>query len=125
MIYSRRITEAKQSLGASFNIKAKAKELRKKQTEQEKALWNRLRNKQQNGKYFRRQHPYNIYILDFYCFESNLAIEIDGEIHLQQLKYDLERTRFLESSGLKVLRFKNEDIEKRIEWVIEEINKFL
>jgi len=125
MIYSRRIVEAKQNLGASFNIKAKAKELRKNQTEQERALWSRLRKRQQNGKYFRKQHQYNIYILDFYCFESNLAIEIDGEIHLQQLKYDLERTRFLESSGLKVLRFKNEDVEKRIEWVIKEVNKFL
>jgi len=125
MIYSRRIVEAKQNLGASFNIKAKAKELRKNQTEQERALWSRLRKRQQNGKYFRRQHPYNIYILDFYCFESNLVIEIDGEIHLRQRKYDLERTRFLESSGLKVLRFKNEDVEKQIEWVIKEINKFL
>jgi very-short-patch-repair endonuclease len=125
MIYSRRIVEAKQNLGASFNIKAKARELRKNQTKQERALWSRLRKRQQNGKHFRKQHPYNIYILDFYCFESNLAIEIDGEIHLQRLKYDLERTRFLESSGLKVLRFKNEDVEKRIEWVIKEINKFL
>jgi very-short-patch-repair endonuclease len=125
MIYSRRIIEAKQNLGASYNIKAKAKKLRKNQTEQEKALWDRLRNRQQNGKRFRRQHPYNIYILDFYCFESNLAIEIDGEIHLKQKVYDLERTRFLESSGLKVLRFKNEDIDKHIEWVIEEIIKFL
>jgi len=125
MIYSRRIVEAKQNLGASLNIKVKAKELRKNQTEQEKVLWKRLRNRQQGGKHFRRQHPYNIYILDFYCFESSLAIEIDGEIHLKQKEYDLERTRFLESSGLKVLRFRNEEIEKRIEWVIKEIGKFL
>ena len=125
MIYSRRIIEAKQNLGASLNIKAKAKELRKNQTKQEKALWDRLRNRQLSGKHFRRQHPYNIYIIDFYCFESSLAIEIDGEIHLKQKEYDLERTRFLESSGLMVLRFKNEDIEKRIEWVIKEINKFI
>jgi very-short-patch-repair endonuclease len=125
MIYSRRIIEAKQNLGASLNIKVKAKELRKNQTVQEKALWNRLRNRQQRGKHFRRHHPYNIYILDFYCFESSLAIEVDGEIHLKQKVYDLERTRFLESSGLMVLRFNNEDIEKRIDWVIKEINKFL
>jgi len=125
MIYSRRIIEAKQNLGASYNIKAKAKKLRKNLTVQEKALWVRLRNRQQNGKHFRRQHPYNIYILDFYCFESSLAIEIDGKIHLKQKVYDQERTKFLESSGLKVLRFKNEDIDQRLEWVIEEIIKFL
>jgi len=125
MIYSRRIIEAKQNLGASYNIKAKAKKLRKNLTVQEKALWVRLRNSQQNGKHFRRQHPYNIYILDFYCFESSLAIEIDGKIHLKQKVYDQERTKFLESSGLKVLRFKNEDIDQRLEWVIEEIIKFL
>ena len=100
MIYSRRIIEAKQNLGVSLNIKAKAKELRKNQTKQEKALWDRLRNRQLSGKHFRRQHPYNIYIIDFYCFESSLAIEIDGEIHLKQKEHDLERTGVLESSRI-------------------------
>ncbi len=72
-----------------------------------------------NGMHFRKQHPYNIYILDFFCFKANLAIEVEGKIHLKKMEYDKERTRFLESSGLKVLRFKNEDVEKRIDWVIE------
>jgi len=75
--------------------------------------------------YFRRQYPYNIYVLDFYCFEANLVIEVDGKIHLNNKAYDDERTRFLESSGLKVIRFKNEDIETRLEWVIEKINNAL
>lgn len=125
MIYSKRIVEGKQNLGASYNIKAKSRELRKNMTIQEKILWNKLRKKQQNGMHFRRQHPYGIYILDFYCFEANLALEVDGEIHLSKKEYDKERTRFLESSGLKVLRFKNEDIETQIDWVIKLINKYL
>ena len=125
MIYSRRIIEGKQNLGASHNIKFKARELRKNLTVQEKKLWDRIRRRQQNGKHFRKQHPYNIYILDFFCFEANLAIEVEGKIHLRKKEYDEERTRFLESSGLKVLRFKNEDIDTRIDWVIGIINKYL
>lgn len=125
MVYSKRIIEAKQNLEASFNIKIKARELRKHQTKEEKILWKRIRNGQLGGNYFRRQHPYNIYILDFFCFKAKLAIEIDGKIHLKRKNYDLERTKFLESSGLTVLRFKNKDIEEHIEWVIQEIDKCL
>jgi very-short-patch-repair endonuclease len=125
MVYSRRIIEAKQNLGASYNIKAKARELRATMTDSEKILWNKLRKRQLNGMYFRRQHPYNIYILDFYCFEANLVIEVDGEIHLKQRLYDEGRTKFLESSGVKVLRFTNKDIETKLDWVINRINKHL
>jgi len=125
MIYSRRIVEGKQNLGASSGIKSKAQELRKNLTIQEKLLWDRIRRRQLNGMHFRKQHPYNIYILDFFCFKANLAIEVEGKIHLKKKEYDKERTRFLESSGLKVLRFKNEDIEKRIDLVIEIIKKQL
>lgn len=123
MIFQRRVIEAKQSHGASLAIKARAKSLRLNMTETEKILWSKIRNKQQNGFYFRRQHPFNIYILDFYCDKASLAIEIDGEIHLRQKVYDEERTRFLESSGLKVLRFTNKDIKTRIGWVLKIINK--
>jgi cyclase len=124
MTYVKLINEAKQNLGANINIKSKARELRKRMTEQEKVLWNHLRGRKQNGMYFRRQHPYGIYILDFYCFEENLVIEIDGKVHLSRHDYDIERTEYLESSGLKVLRFKNEDIVNRIEWVLNKINTF-
>jgi very-short-patch-repair endonuclease len=125
MVYSRRVVEAKQNLYASAKILTRAKALRKKMTPSEKTLWKYLRRGQQKGFHFRKQHPYNIYILDFYCFEANLAIEVDGKIHLNQIEYDLEKTRFLESSGLKVLRILNEDIEMRLEWVLEIINTSL
>ena len=125
MTFQKIVTEAKQDHGASQNIKQKARGLRKNMTTSEKILWHCLRKRQQNGKYFRRQHPFGIYILDFYCFEANLAIEIDGKIHLGHKEYDHERTEYLKSSGLKVLRFKNDDVEKRLEWVIGIINKYI
>ncbi len=125
MVFSRRIIESMQNHGASENIKARAKELRKDMTGSERILWNYLRKSRQNGMYFRRQYPYGIYILDFYCFEANLAIEVDGKIHLDQKEYDLERTKYIESSGLIVLRIENEDIDNRIDWVIELINTYL
>jgi very-short-patch-repair endonuclease len=118
-----RVNRAKHSLDANAAIKDKAKKLRKKMTEAEKILWSRIRNRKVNGMYFRRQHPYGIYILDFFCFEANLVIEIDGLIHLSRHEYDLERTKYLESSGLKIIRFTNTEIENRIEWVINKIQK--
>jgi len=125
MVYSRRIIESMVNHRASKNIKAKAKVLRKEMTDAEKILWKHLHKGNQNGMYFRRQHPFGIYILDFYCFEANLAIEVDGKIHLKQKEYDFERTKDLEASGLIVLRFENEDIVNRIDWVLELINTFL
>ena len=125
MVHSIIINKAKHNLGASSNIKARAKELRKSMTCQEKILWSFLRNRQIHGKHFRRQHPYGIYILDFYCFEVNLAIEVDGLIHQDRQQYDNERTEYLESSGMKVLRFDNEDIDSRIDWVLSKIQTIL
>jgi very-short-patch-repair endonuclease len=119
------INEAKHNFGASLNLKSKAQELRKKMTEPEKILWSHLRKRKQNGLYFRRQHPYGIYVLDFYCFEVNLVIEIDGMIHLSCRAYDIERTKYLKSSGLKVIRFNNKDIETPIGWVLENINNYI
>jgi very-short-patch-repair endonuclease len=125
MVHSRIINVAKQSFGANNSIKTNARELRKNMTDSEKILWSRIRKRQLNGKHFRRQHPYGIYILDFYCFESQLVIEIDGMIHLKRNQYDQERTVYLESTGLKVLCFKNVDIEERIDWVLKRIMSHL
>ena len=125
MVFSKIIIGAKHNHGASYNIKNKAKTLRRDLTYSEKILWSYLRRRQQKKMHFRRQHPYGIYILDFFCFEAKLAIEVDGEIHQNQIEYDEERTTYLESSGLKVLRFKNQDIENNIQDVIEQINKNL
>jgi very-short-patch-repair endonuclease len=115
------MVKGSQNFGASNNIKAKARDLRHRMTKQELILWQKLRKKQQNGMRFRRQHPCGIYILDFFCFEENLVIEVDGLIHLKHKEYDDDRTRFLESAGLKLLRFTNEEIDTRLEWVLEVI----
>jgi very-short-patch-repair endonuclease len=125
MISSRIINESKLNHGADLNTKSKARDLRKNATVAEKILWNHLRNRQIEGYYFRRQHPYAFYILDFYCQKAELVIEIDGKIHLETTSYDKERTEFLESTGITVLRFKNEDVENKIEWVLKKIRTIL
>ncbi len=124
MVRSGLINIAKHNHGATQNIKKKARDLRNEMTGPEKILWGQIRARKQNSMFFRRQHPYRIYILDFYCFEANLAIEVDGKIHLGRQDYDLERTEYLQSSDLKVLRFKNMEIETRIDLVLKKINSF-
>jgi very-short-patch-repair endonuclease len=124
MAYSRFINESKHLHGADLNTKSKAKVLRRTMTNAEKILWNKLRRKQLNGLYFRRQHAYGIYILDFFCHEVNLAIEVDGDIHLEQISYDNERTKYLESTGIAIIRFSNTDVETRIEYVLDKIVRF-
>ena len=93
MDYSRKVTEAKQNFGANLNIRSKAKDLRNNMTETEIILWDHIRKRKLNGMHFRRQHPYGIYILDFYCYEANLANEIDGPIHLDNQEYYLDRIK--------------------------------
>jgi very-short-patch-repair endonuclease len=120
---SRLVNVSKHFHGAPLSIKSKAKQLRKNMTRQEITLWKCLKKGKIIGLHFRRQHPYGIYILDFYCFKVELVVEVDGDIHFSRQEYDMERTNYLESTGLKVLRFKNEDIEIRLDWVLEEIRK--
>jgi very-short-patch-repair endonuclease len=72
---------------------------------------------------FRRQHPIDKFIVDFYCHEAKLAIELDGGGHTEavQAKYDKERTESLEGEGIRVLRFWNTDVFKNLKGVIETI----
>jgi 5-methyltetrahydrofolate--homocysteine methyltransferase len=88
-----------------------ARELRQTSTLAEKMLWEQLRGRGLKGKKFRRQHPLGPFILDFYCIEERLAIEVDGPIHNLQTEQDLERTQMLNALGCRVLRFTNEEIE--------------
>ena len=100
----------------SIVAKKLCRELRINQTQSEKILWKRIRNRQLLGKKFLRQHPifYDIkgketfYISDFYCHELKLVIEIDGEIHRFRMKNDKERDRVLNLLGIKVIRIKSE-----------------
>jgi very-short-patch-repair endonuclease len=106
-------------------LKERRQGLRNKPTEVETQLWKVIQHSKLEGRKFRRQHSTGYYILDFYCPEERLAIEIDGDSHekSESKQYDGSRTEFLESMGIRVLRFKNEEVLNNIECVIEEIRK--
>lgn len=127
MVYKKENTEKKMFFGASPEIFKRASELRKRMTEAEKVLWKALRRKQLKGKRFRRQHPIDCYIVDFYCHEARLVIEVDGGIHIdkEQREYDIGRSEELEKHGLEVIRFSNERIKNNLSLVLQEIENFL
>ncbi|MBL8079273.1 MAG: DUF559 domain-containing protein [Anaerolineales bacterium] len=103
-------------------IRQFARELRQPQTPAEATLWRYLRNRNLQYK-FRRQHPIDFFIIDFYCAEAKLLIEIDGASHLVkgQIEYDQARTEYLEELGYKVIRFTNDDVRYSINEVTSEI----
>ena len=110
-----------------MNTTEKARNLRKNMTKQERIVWRFLRNRSVNGHKFRLQYPIGNYIVDFICNEKKLIIEIDGGQHNddKHIRYDQERTKYLETKGYKVIRFWNSDIENNIEGVYQEILKYL
>jgi very-short-patch-repair endonuclease len=99
--------------------------MRTEATLAEKQLWQRLKNKQLLGFKFRRQQVIDRFIVDFYCHEIKLVIEVDGEIHNYTQVEDAIRQEFLESLDLRVVRFKNEDVLLRIKGVLVEIGRWL
>ena len=106
--------------GAPSDSFSKAQLLRRNETKAEKLLWEKLRNNQLGGLKFRRQHPVNIYIADFYCHKFKLIIELDGDYHDQeeQKQKDQVRTEVLRLNDLKIIRFKNEEVEQDINQVL-------
>ena len=104
-----------------------ARNLRKNATIQEKRLWNILKNKQFHNFKFKRQFPIGNYIVDFVCKEQKIIIELDGGQHNEpeHIKYDKERTSFLESKGYKVIRFWNNEIYENINGVILKLEQEL
>lgn len=105
--------------GASQEIFQKAEELKERATHAEELLWNYL-NENKSGANFHRQHPVAMYVLDFYCDEYKLAIEVDGVIHATEevKRNDAARQNFLEGSGIKTLRFREEDITADVHNII-------
>lgn len=104
----------------SKTTKPLARELRNNQTGAEVLLWSRIRGKQILGVTFNRQKPLGRYIVDFYSFSTKLVIELDGSQHFEPdaLAYDFERTKMLESLGLKVIRFDNSQVFNELESVL-------
>ena len=111
--------------------KVLCRDLRKNPTKAEKILWKALRNRKLLNMKFRRQQPIfhdltgreTFFIADFYCHEKNLIIELDGTIHNFKIKQDKERTEILNSLGLRIIRFSNNEVENNLNNVIKKISK--
>ena len=103
-------------------LKAFSRELRNNSTLAEVLLWNELKGRKMCEYQFMRQKPIGNYIVDFYCSKLRLIIEIDGKTHDGKFSYDMDRQQFLESLGLRILRFHDLDVKKdmrNILWAIE------
>ncbi|MFN0117611.1 MAG: endonuclease domain-containing protein [Elusimicrobiota bacterium] len=98
-----------------------ARQLRKDQTKAESVLWYQLRSRRFFGYKFKRQVPLGPYIVDFYCYELKLVIEVDGGHHDESRFYDEIRSRYLNTQGLTVIRFWNNEVLSQIEAVLEKM----
>jgi very-short-patch-repair endonuclease len=105
-------------------LKPRAREMRKNPTPAEDRLWQRLQRQQINGLRFRRQQVFEGFIVDFYCPEAHLVVEVDGDVHELQADYDEARTAVLEGLGLRVLRFRNDEVFENIDGVLTVIGEF-
>ncbi len=104
-------------------VLARCRKLRSDSTDAERRLWSCLRDRQLAGFKFRRQYPVGRFILDFYCHEARLAVELDGGQHDEEsnIVYDEKRTRLIEAEGVTVLRFWNSDVFENLQGVLETI----
>ena len=107
------------------HLKEFARKLRNNSTQTEIFLWNHLKKNQMRGYDFDRQRPIDNYIVDFYCKDLQLAIEIDGESHIGNEKYDYERQNKLESLGVRFLRFEDEIVRYDLDGVVKAIEKWI
>ena len=113
------------TFGASPQIFENARSLRKELTSAEELLWINLRNRRLGGHKFRRQHPIDRFIADFYCHEKRVVVEVDGGIHLnpEQKEYDENRTAEMEKWDIVVLRFTNEEVSHDVSSVLRKIRQ--
>jgi very-short-patch-repair endonuclease len=99
----------------------RVRSLRHNATFPERLLWGRLRAGRLAGNKFRRQHPIEAFVVDFYCHEARLAIELDGDSHAGRAAYDAQRTAALARSGIRVARVANDDVLRSLDAVLEMI----
>ena len=102
-----------------------ARLLRSQPTKAEDILWRSLGGSRFHGAKFRRQVPFDRFVVDFYCHAAKLAIELDGKQHEWFADYDAERTRILETRGISVIRFANAEVEGDLDAVLERIRAAL
>ena len=112
----------KEAIGKLYQY---GRELRKESTKAEKLLWAELRNRKLNGLKFRRQHPLDKFIVDFYCNEKKLVVELDGSVHEEKINkdYDEARTAMLAGLNVIVLRFQNEEVINNLKDVLNKIRE--
>lgn len=120
----KRIIEREMFYNASPKIFRTAEELRNNMTEVETFLWEKLK-RNQLGVRFKAQHPIERFIVDFYCHQAKLVIEIDGEIHKFQQEYDFGREAEIEKYGIKIIRFSNEQVLNNLDEIIYTIKELL
>ena len=113
--------------GASAATMRTASILRKDTTMAERVLWKKLKDRNLFNVKFRRQHPIDMFIVDFYCHEKKLVIELDGEIHglREHKKYDISRQSSLENMGLTVIRFTNHEVFFEMDSVLLTLARFI
>lgn len=104
-------------------LKQARRRLRRKMTEAESILWSKIRNRQLGGRKFRRQYSIGTFIVDFYCPEAELVIEIDGGHHAEsrQADYDQTRTKYFNFLGIKVVRYWNSDVLENIDGICNDL----
>ena len=107
----------------SQNQKQRRQNLRKNQTEAEKMLWDKIRNRQINSLKFYRQYSVGPYILDFFCPTTRLSIELDGHQHENATEYDRERENFLKDKDIVTIRFWNNEVLENINNVLWKITQ--
>ena len=98
-----------------------ARGLRRSETSAEGVLWSELRNRQMDGWKFKRQVPFERYILDYFCYDARLAVEVDGGTHSEakEISQDAERAAFLEANGVRLVRCSNTDVYENLDGVLE------
>ncbi len=120
------LTSAGQGLVLPYNktLTERARENRKNPTKAENKIWQEVLRMRQFADFkFLRQKPIDNYIVDFYCSELRLVIEIDGDSHVETIEYDAVRTAVLESLGLQVVRFTNDEVLRNIDGVYDELTR--
>ncbi len=108
--------------------KRRVRELRRNITDAEELLWERLRDRRFMNAKFRRQHPVQGYVLDFYCHEAKLGVELDGSEHnkVERSLYDIERSRIVsEQQGVTIIRFWNSEVLNHTEEVLHRLGNIL
>lgn len=107
------------------NRRSQRRELRVRQTEAERRLWNALRDRRLAGWTFRRQHHLGPYVVDFVCLAARLVVEVDGPVHQERQEYDQHRDAYLRALGYTVLRFENRVIFDDLPQVLARIHRAL